>query len=134
MPPLHSKKRPRLDQHQHQRQQQHQDQQHQDNRDQPFLNGRDLGGGSSWQWRGGEINKDIDGSRGGTSLSTTNRPMTRPPQSAAGAGPSYAYEREDCDSDDDGTLPPRQLFDGPLLSVKEYRDRPTGDVRYVEGS
>lgn len=27
-------------------------------------------------------------------------------------------------------LRPRQFFDGPLLSVKEYRDQPTGEVRY----
>ncbi|CBJ30012.1 expressed unknown protein [Ectocarpus siliculosus] len=123
MPPLHGKKRPRLDRpHQHEHQ-------HHENHDQPLLNGRDLGGGSPWQWRAGERNKDIDGSRGGTSSSTTNRPITGRPENAALAAPSYAYEREDSDSDDDETMPPRQLFDGPLLSVKEYRDRPTGDVR-----
>ena len=29
----------------------------------------------------------------------------------------------------EGRVPPRQFFDGPLLSVKEYRDKPTGEVR-----
>ncbi|CAM9647051.1 unnamed protein product, partial [Ectocarpus sp. 12 AP-2014] len=123
MPPLHGKKRPRLD-----RQHQHQHQHHQ-NHDQPLPNWRGPGGGSPWQWRAGERNRDIDGSRGGTSSSTTNRPMTGRPENAAIAAPTCSYEREDSDSDDDETLPPQQLFDGPLLSVKEYRDRPTGDVR-----
>ncbi|CAB1114722.1 unnamed protein product [Ectocarpus sp. CCAP 1310/34] len=124
MPLVHGKKRLRLDR-QHQHQHQHQ---HHENHDQSLLNGRDLGGGSPWQWRAGERNKGIDGSRGGTSSSTTNKPTGRS-ENATLAAPSYAYEREHSDSDDVETLSPRQLFDGPLLSVKEYRDRPTGDVR-----
>lgn len=57
-------------------------------------------------------------------------PMT-PPSTAATAG-GHRYYESDSDGDDSSSqaLQPQQFFDGPLLSVKEYRDKLTGDVRY----
>lgn len=54
--------------------------------------------------------------------------------STNGPSPTPVVEPTDGDGDEDESgrlLPPRQVFDGPLLSVKEYRDEPTGEVRCV---
>lgn len=54
--------------------------------------------------------------------------MTPPSTAATAVG--HRYYESDSDGDDSSeTLQPHQFFDGPLFSVKEYRDKVTGDVR-----
>eukprot|EP00752_Nemacystus_decipiens_P008498 g7591.t2 len=53
---------------------------------------------------------------------STNGPLSPAPSDV---------EPSDDDDNEDSMVPPWQFFDGPLLSVKEYRDQPTGEVRFA---
>lgn len=92
--------------------------------------------GCPWQWGGIRRSSNRRSQVQSTSTSpaaataaaarTTTSTTTRP------AAEAYDSDSSDgSDSEKNDSLQPPQLFDGPLLSVKEYRDRLTGEVRWV---